>query len=132
MADMSNYLEESLLNSIINSGTYTGSQTLWVALYTTAPTDSDMGIEVNGGDYKRVQVVFSDVEQINGKATVENVEEVAFPVASSDWGTVTHVGIRDAETGGNLLFHKAVNNPRTILSNDRVRFLSGEIKIDLS
>lgn len=131
MADMSNYLEEVLLNAVLRGQTYTGG-TVWVALYTTAPTDMDMGLEVSGGAYVRQQVTFSAPTQVDGKATVQNTADVTFPVATTDWGTVTHVGIRDAQTGGNLLFHKAVNNPRTILSNDRVRFLQGEIKIDLS
>lgn len=132
MSDMSNYLEESLLNAICRGQTYEGAPVIYVALYTTAPTDNDLGMEVSGAGYVRQAVTFSEPSQVVGKATIENTEDVVFPVASSDWGTVTHVGIRDAETGGNLLFHKEVNNPRTILTNDRVRFLQGEIKIDLS
>lgn len=132
MADMSNYLEQALLNAVCRGQQYTSPSNVYVALYTSAPTDDDLGIEVNGGNYSRVPVVFSAPTQIDGKATIENSEDVVFPVASSEWGTITHIGIRDAQIGGNLLFHKAVNNPRTILANDRVRFLAGELKIDLS
>lgn len=128
---MSNYLEEQILSAIVSGGTYTGSA-VWVALYTTAPTDDDLGLEVAGGSYARQQVAFTAPVQVDGKATVENVDDITFPVATADWGTVTHVGLRDAETGGNLLFHKSVNNPRTILTSDRVRFLQGELKIDMA
>lgn len=128
---MSNYLEDKILKAIVGKETYTGGN-VWVALYTTAPTDEDLGLEVAGGSYARIQATFTTPVQVGGKATVENVEDITFPVATADWGTITYVGLRDAETGGNLLFHKVVNNPRTILTSDRVRFLQGELKIDMS
>lgn len=128
---MSNYLEEEILSAIVSGGTYTGGD-VWIALYTTAPTDEDLGLEVAGGNYARQQATFTTPIQTDGKATVENVDDITFPVATADWGTITHVGLRDAETGGNLLFHKSVNNPRTILTSDRVRFLEGELKVDMS
>jgi hypothetical protein len=58
------------------------------------------------------------------------VGDVSFPIAGTDWGLVTHIGIRTAATGGNLVYHGAVKTPRTVQTNDTLRFLAGQIKVD--
>jgi len=130
--NMSNYLAAALLNRIFRGQAMTFPTNVYVALYTSDPTKNDTGQEVTGGGYARQQVIFSAPVEENGKQVIRNIADVVFPIATDDWGTVTHVGIRDAATGGNLLYFGPLNVPRTILSGDRMRFLTGAIELTLS
>lgn len=124
---MSNYLEDLLLNLVLRGGSYTPPATVYVALYTSDPTDGDTGTEVTGGGYARQPVTFTDAS--NGQTS--NTTDILFPVATSDWGTITHVGIRDAATGGNLLFRAALDQPKTILSGDQFKIPAGQLVISI-
>ena len=105
MASMSNYLENALLNAVLRGVAYTSPAKVYLALYTSDPTDADTGTEVSGGSYARQEVAFS--APTDGSAS--NSAEIKFPVCTADWGTVTHVGVRDASPGGNLLYHAAAD-----------------------
>lgn len=132
MANISNYLEEAILNAVFRGQPFQSPAAVYVALYLNDPTDQDVGTEVSGGDYARQQVIFAAPVQEDGKAVIKNAEEVAFPVATSDWGLITHVGIRDAAVGGNLLYYGPLQNPREILENDRLKWLAGDLVLTLS
>lgn len=131
MANISNYLEEAILNAVFRGQPFTPPAAVYVALYLNDPTDLDVGTEVSGGNYLRQQVTFSAPQQVDGKATIVNAADVEFPVATADWGLITHVGIRDAETGGNLLYYGPLENPREILQNDRLKWLAGDLVLTL-
>ena len=45
MAEMSNYLENALINATLRNTGYTSPTTVYLALYTTDPTDADAGDE---------------------------------------------------------------------------------------
>lgn len=131
MGAMSDYLETALLNHVFRNTSYTSPTTVYVALYTSDPTDADTGTEVSGGAYERQAATFTDPTQVGGKATIKNSSEIVFPVATANWGTITHVGIRDAATGGNLLYHGALTTPKIIEAGDRFQFLANELVLDL-
>lgn len=126
---ISNYLSAALLNEVLRNTAWTGPATVYLALYTSDPTAADTGTEVSGGAYARQAIAFAAPTLVAGAQTVVNSAEVAFPVATADWGLVTHVGLRTAATGGNLLFTRALDNPRTILSGDRPRFLASSTSV---
>jgi len=92
---------------------------VYLALYTSNPTANDTGTEVDGDGYARQEITFSAPALEGGKQTIKNDAKVEFPVAEGDWGTITHVGIRDAATGGALIAFAALNSPRTIQTGDR-------------
>lgn len=129
---MSDYLEEKVLNHIFRKTAYTPPDEIYVALYTSDPTDADVGVEVSGGSYARQLVTFTEPVQVGGRGTIKNTEDVAFPAATASWGTVTHVGIRDAASGGNLLYHGELPIPKTISANDGFRIFAGELKLDIN
>lgn len=124
---MSNYLETAILNAVLRGIPYSTPPTVYVALYTTDPTDEDIGVEVSGEGYVRQPVTFGEPSD----GVVSNTEDILFPVASANWGTITHVGIRDAETGGNLLFHSALEMPKTIEIGDQLKIPAGQLVISL-
>lgn len=128
---MSNYLEAAILNAVFRNTPFTSPTTVYLALYTSDPTEADSGTEVTGGAYARRPVTFTVPTQVNNKATISNSAEIQFAEATANWGTVTHVGLRSAATGGNLLYYGPVSNARSILANDQLRFKVGELILDL-
>jgi hypothetical protein len=129
---VSNYLATALLNQVFRNQNYTRPTTVYIALYTSNPTAADTGTEVSGGSYARRAVTFSAPTAEGGKQTIKNSSEIVFPTATGNWGTITHVGIRDAATGGNLLYYGAVDNPRSIQTNDILKFPAGSLALNLS
>jgi hypothetical protein len=125
MAEMSNYLENALINGTLRATSYTAPTTVYVALYTSDPTDADTGTEVSGTNYARQSVTFGSPS--NGAST--NSAAVEFPQAGSSWGTVAYIGIRDASTAGNLLFHTPLDASKTIATGDVFRIATGSLSV---
>jgi hypothetical protein len=128
MAEMSNYLETALINGTLRGTTYTAPTTVYVGLYTSDPTDANTGTEVSGGSYARTSVTFGSPS--DGVST--NSAAVEFPQATGSWGTVTHIGILDASTSGNLLYHTPLDASKTIASGDIFKIASGSLSVTLA
>lgn len=128
MAEMSNFLEDALINATLRNTSYTSPTTTYLALYTNDPTDADTGTEITGGSYVRQAITFSSP---SGGAT-SNSSAIEFPQATADWGTITHVGIRDAVTSGNLLYHSALDTSKTIANGDIFKITSTNLSVTLA
>ena len=129
MADnLSNYLENKLLDHSVGKAAFTMPPTVRIALYTTDPTDADAGTEVSGGSYARQAITFAAA----ASGATSNDADVLFPQATASWGTITHWGIRDAATGGNLLWHGAFTASKAIDSGDQLKIAAGELDLSLS
>jgi hypothetical protein len=128
MAEISNYLEQALINATLRNTTYTSPATVYVGLYTTDPTDANVGTEVSGGSYARQSVSFAAPS--NGLSASD--ADVTFPQATGSWGTVGWIGILDAATSGNLLYHTPLDTAKTIESGDIFKIVSGNLTVQLS
>ena len=128
MAELSNYLENALINGTLRGTTYTAPATVYVGLYTSDPTDANSGTEVSGGSYARTAVTFGAPS--NGAAL--NNASVEFPQASSSWGTVGWIGILDASTSGNLLYHTPLDVSKAIDSGDIFKIAIGSLSVTLA
>jgi hypothetical protein len=128
MAEMSNFLENALINATLRNTTYTSVATIYVALYTTDPTDADTGTEVTGGSYARTSVTFAAPS--NGVSL--SSADVTFPTCTAGWGTVTHIGLRDASTAGNLLYHTPLDTSKTIDTGDIFKISTGNLSVTLA
>lgn len=128
MAELSNYLEDALINEVLRNVGYTPAATVYVALYTTDPTDADSGTEVSGGAYARQAVTFG----VPSNGVTSNSADVTFPTATANWGTVSHFGIRDAVTVGNLLFHSPVDTAKAVNNGDTAKFVAGNLVCSLA
>jgi hypothetical protein len=122
MAGKSQYTEVSLLNSVLRGVAFpavTGS--VYVALYTAAPSDTGGGTEVTGGAYARAAVsraTGSWVAPTGAPSATSNAVAVTFPSPTANWGTVTHFAIYDAATVGNELYWGVLGTSRNILNGD--------------
>lgn len=143
MAAMSNYLENQLVDHILRGQTFspTVPSSVYVALYTAAPSDAGGGTEVTGNNYSRVavsraltawagtQAAASTVASSGTTGVTSNNAAITFPVPSGSWGTVTHFAILDATSAGNLLFHGALTVTQTINTGNTVSFAAGQLQI---
>ena len=128
MAEMSNFLENALVNATLRNTTYTSPATVYVALFTTDPTDAATGTEVSGGSYARTSVAFAAPS--NGAAA--SSADCTFPTCTSTWGTVSHIGIFDASTSGNLLYHTPLDTSKTIETGDIFKIASASLTVTLA
>ena len=128
MSAMSNYLENALVNAVLRGTSYTSPTSVYLGLFTSNPTDAGTGTEVSGGAYARKAITFSAPS--DGVST--SSADVLFPLATAAWGTVTHIGIFDALTGGNLLFHGTLTNSKTIAADDQLKIAAGDVGITLA
>jgi hypothetical protein len=131
MAEMSNFLENALINATLRNTTYTSVATVYVSLWTSNPTDAGSGTEVSGGSYARTAVTFgapSDGASLNSA-------DVTFPTATASWGTVGWIGINDSATSGgsdHLLYHTALDTAKAIDSGDIFKISTGNLSVTLA
>jgi hypothetical protein len=140
MAAMSDFLENKLVDWFFRAQAIgvtgataaagTGPATLYVALLTAAPSDTGGGTEVSGGSYARVAVTSalanwagtqsagSTTASSGTGGTTSNNGAVTFPTPSANWGVITHFGIYDASSAGNLLFWGALTTSKTVNNGD--------------
>jgi hypothetical protein len=122
----SDYLENKILLHVLDNTAYTSPTTVYLGLHTADPTDDGTGTEVSGNAYVRQSVAFT----VTANAA-ENTSAIEFPTATGSWGTIGWVGVWDAETGGNLLFHGQLSVSKTIASGDVFRVPAGDLDISL-
>jgi hypothetical protein len=123
MSDLSTYLEDQLLDLIFNGAPFSSPQ-IYVSLHTGDPGESGATNEITATNYDR-QGPISWSSPVAGSGTeqqVENSNEIEFAQAQSNWGTISHVGLYDSQTGGNQLMSGGLKNARTIEAGDRPVF----------
>jgi hypothetical protein len=123
------FLENKIIDHLFRATTWTKPAALYLALFTSPPSDSGGGTEVIGGAYTRVAFPPSDTNwtATQGGTTgassgtggqTTNALAITFPAPTANWGTVTHFAVMDASVGGNMLIWDALVASRTILSGD--------------
>lgn len=128
---MSSYLEARILDHITGRTAYT-VPTLYIGLSTADPgEDGSTLAEPIAGAYARVlhSGVTKWAAAVNG-ATATNAEAL-FPTATSNWGTITHMCLFDAASGGNLLWSGAFTTAKAIGVGDTARIGSGALTLTL-
>lgn len=130
MAALSNYAEKLLLDWAMTTGSATRPTAWYVALYTAAPSDTGGGTEVSGSGYTRQAVAFDAATSPGG--TTSNSGAVTFTASGGSWGTVTHIGIHDASTAGNLLWHGSMTASKSVADGDTLEFSIGNIDLTLA
>lgn len=126
----SDYLENKVLDHVLGGGDYTRPATVYVALYTSAPTDSGGGTEVSGGSYARVAVTNNATNwPAASGGSKANGTTIVFPEATADWGTVVAFGLFDAAIGGNLLYWGELSQNQAVNSGSIAGFAIGALTI---
>jgi hypothetical protein len=130
MAHLSDWSEAALLDWLMGGASPTRPTTRHLALFTAAPSDSGGGTELSGNGYARQTLTFGATSSPGGVAS--NSAAVEFTAAGGNWGSVTHIGIFSASTGGNLLWHGPMTAARTVNDGDKLNFAIGAITTTLA
>lgn len=122
-----NAFETDVLSWGLTADSVTRPTAWYIGLFTSDPTDTGAaGTEVTGGSYARIAATFT----VTGD-TASNSGGIEFPAATADWGTVSHIGVFTASSGGTMLVHAALTTAKTIATGDVFRIPTGDLDITL-
>jgi len=125
---ISDYTEGKALNHIFNGAgvAYTPPTTVYLGLSTADPGDDAAGLaEPSGNGYIRKAITFAAAAS---RSIAQNAD-VVFNQATGPWGTLTHYGIFDAESAGEMLAHEALSESKVVISGNTPKVLSGEVTV---
>lgn len=132
MSSFTDYTENLVLTWLLTSGSATRPTAWYVGLFTAAPSDTGGGTEVTGNGYARASTGTISVSGTS-PTTATNAAAIEFGAASGgNWGTITHAGIFDASSSGNLLAWAALTTSRTINDGDVLRIPAGDLDVTLT
>lgn len=123
MAGHSTYLADAILNHLFRAVAFpTIPASVYVSLHTGDPGLTGAS-EVSGGSYARVAVTrstsaFDAPSTASTNRQSANSAAITFPAPTGTWGTVTHVGVWDASSGGNFLYGAALDTNRSPINGD--------------
>ena len=123
--NLSNYLENKLLDHFLGTAGYTMPTTVYVGLYTVVPTDAGGGTQVTGGSYARQTAAFSAA----ASGTTSNTANIDF--AGMPAATTVAIGVFDAITSGNLLLWGTLTTNKTTDAGDTLRIATGDLDISI-
>lgn len=100
-----NVSKQMVLNFLCRNQTVAQPTQLYLSLYSTNPTDADVGTEANYEGYQRQAVTFGPPQLSGGAASIQNSAAVQFGVVPSASGTIAYAALRTAQTGGDLVYY---------------------------
>lgn len=122
---MSDYLELKFLDHFTGTASTSAPSAVYLGLATASLQDDASGTELTGNNYTRKAITFASA---SGGSIASN-SAVEFNSATGSWGDVSHWGIFDASSSGNLLFHGSFTASKTIASGDILKVASGSLTI---
>jgi hypothetical protein len=140
----SDYLANALVDLLFRAVAYTWPATIYLAAYTVSPTNAGGGTEVPALDYARVALVpslstlsgtqsaGSTVASSGASGAISNNGTLAYPTATTSWGTVVAEGFKDASTAGNLLLYGPLGSPKTVGVTAPLTHAAGSIVITVA
>ncbi len=143
MSSASDYTEINILAAVLRGTAFPAPSGAYVALFTADPTDAGSGAEVDTANwpaYARqdaaagaaIATGWSAPADASGKRQSTNAKKLTFGKNLGSDVVVSHFGIMDAASSGNLLYHKALVASKTIGLNDDLSFGIGALKVDLT
>ena len=125
---LSNTFETHTLNYLFTTTSVTRPTAWYIALFTSNPAEDASGTEVStsGTAYARQSATFT----VSGNEAT-NSAAIEFPTATASYGTVSHVGVFDASTGGNLIAYAALTTSKAIDTGDVLRLPANELDITM-
>lgn len=123
--NLSNYLENKLIDHFLGTTAFTKPTTAYLALYTVAPTDSTSGTEVTGGSYARQTVTF------NAAASGSTTNDANIDFNNMPACTVVAIAVCDALTSGNILVYGGLTSNKSLDAGDILRVASGDLSISI-
>lgn len=105
---------------------------VFLALFLGNPNgDLSGAAELSGGNYRRTSFEFESVVNGVNSILLQNKDVIIFPVSTANLGTVSHYGVFDAETGGEMLYFGEFNAPASWLETTTFTVPVNQLQIDL-
>jgi len=123
--NLSNYLENKLIDHFLGTTTFTKPAAVYVALFSVAPNDAGGGTEISGGSYARQTATFSAAAS-GATSNSANIDFTNMPAV-----TTVAIGIYDALTSGNLLLWGTLTANKTTDAGDTLRIATGDLDISI-
>jgi hypothetical protein len=123
--NLTNYLENKLIDHFLGTTSYTMPADVYVALFTVAPSDAAGGTEVTGGSYARQIATFTAASS-GATSNDSNIDFTGMPAA-----TTVAIGIFDAITTGNMLLYGTLTTNKTTDAGDTLRIATGDLDISI-
>lgn len=117
------------MDHVLGGPDYTRLATVYIALFTAAPTAAGGGTEVStsgGTNYARYSVT-NDTSSWSASASgvKSNLNLLDFGTAGANWGTIVAGAIMSASTSGYILYFGPLTTSKTINTNDGFRIPIG-------
>lgn len=127
------YASNKVLDNLFGATSITLPGTYYVGLSTTAIQTSGTGAtEPSGMGYARLGITNSKAYfTVSSNGELSNISSVQFADATGNWGTITHVFVSDALTGGNIWYYDALATSRIVQTGAALVFLSGALKFKM-
>ena len=125
---LSNTFETRVLTWLFTGDAVTRPSAFYIALFTSNPAEDASGTEVStsGTAYARQSATFT----VSGN-TASNSAAIEFPTATASYGTVTHIGVYDAASAGNLIAYAALTTSKAIDTGDVMRLPASDLDITM-
>ena len=126
------YSANRVLNLNFGNTSYVVPTPLYFGLSTTSINiDGTGATEPVGGAYARVALANADKTNwsVSTLGSLVNIGVVQFPESTASWGTITHVFIADALSGGNIWWFDALSPTRLVQSATTVLFAASSITV---
>jgi hypothetical protein len=133
MAGFVDSVERQILDHFLTDGTWTPPSPLYIGLSSTTPTEAGGNFtEPSTGSYARVSTTGADWSAASGTAPAvkTNTAVKTFPTATADWAAaanLTHFGLFDASSAGNLLNWGPLGTAKPVLNGDTPGFAAGAL-----
>jgi hypothetical protein len=123
--NLTNYLENKLIDHFLGTTSYTMPADVYVALFTVSPGEAGGGTEVTGGSYARQIATFTAASS-GATSNDSNIDFTGMPAE-----TTVAIGIFDALTSGNMLLYGTLTTNKTTDAGDTLRIATGDLDISI-
>lgn len=125
----SDYSEEKILNWLRGDSDMPATGNRYLALFSSDPTDANTGVEIttNIRPAGRIQALFS----APSAGSVSNSQIIDFGNSFAN-EIISHFGLFDQASGGNLLAHGSLNSPKSIDISDEVTWPIGALALQVT
>lgn len=130
---LSNYSAHELLDHAFGAAAYSAAATHYFCALKMLPTDADTGSTLVEAPIAR-KAATNNLTTYNAASSraKTNAIDITFTAASEDLGYITHWGIADASSAGNLLASGALDEPQYIADTEVLQFDAGDLSISLT
>ena len=135
MPGFSDYAEVAILNAVLRGTAFSTPlvSSLRLALFTADPTDAGTIKEVATGTWygRQLTGAFTAPSPSGQTQQCSNTVAITFAAVTTAAVTVTHIGIFDAATAGNMLFSAPMTASKTLQIGDVISFAPGTLVASL-